>query len=133
MLARPLRNPCRLLYAQAFSTSTVDGDGFPEPPDVRDVGFRLTREQARSRFDAWCGRSLLSARQLWDETSPEFSCERALLPFWAFEAEVDVRYRGRLGFTRGGKVTDWRPSEWAEERRLISRGGASLKTLSARS
>ena len=41
-------------------------------------------------------RRWLNAGALWDDSSPQFSATATLLPFWAFEAEVSVRYRGAL-------------------------------------
>ena len=51
----------------------------------RALTLRATRSQR------W-----LAPSSLWDESNRECRAVAALLPFWAFDAVADVRYRGAL-------------------------------------
>ena len=85
-----------------------------EPPGQLCAPFSLSRAQARERFEAWCSGRRLGAGGLWDETDKAFRCDALLLPFWAFDVVADVRYRARLGYSRGGKVVEWKPCDWTQ-------------------
>lgn len=81
------------------------------------VPFELSQAAARARFTAWCrcvaaancegsaetltllatrSQRRLAPSSLWDESNRECRAVAALLPFWAFDAVADVRYRGAL-------------------------------------
>ena len=86
------------------------------PPVEAAVPFELSPAAARAKFNAWCrceplrwvagGSGLMLAcvaacsqrwlapSNLWDESNKECRVVAAQLPFWAFDAVADVRYRG---------------------------------------
>jgi hypothetical protein len=74
---------------------------------TRAAALRRRRPLRRCRTDAPvparvpCTRALLHRSQrwlapgdLWNEADPHFSVTAAHLPYWAFDADADVRYRG---------------------------------------
>ena len=86
------------------------------PPVEAAVPFELSPAAARAKFSAWCrceplrwaagngglthaavaacSQRWLAPSNLWDEANKECHVVAAQLPFWAFDAVADVRYRG---------------------------------------
>ena len=86
------------------------------PPVEAAVPFELSPAAARAKFNAWCrcetlpwagggggltqacvaacSQRWLAPSNLWDESNKECRVVAAQLPFWAFDAVADVRYRG---------------------------------------
>ena len=72
------------------------------------LDFALTAEDAHAALRRWSTLRPLRPRVLRDGDRPRPTLYAAFLPHWIFDAEVSVRYRGKIGFDGGGDgKMDW--------------------------
>jgi hypothetical protein len=65
---------------------------------VRSVAVAACAAAALKKHDTLPRRQRwLAPGGLWDTSDPECAVSASLLPFWAFDAVADVRYRGKRG------------------------------------
>ena len=124
--------PARAVHARSYGVEVVsDAADFvvpAQPAGQLFVPFKQAPAAAKAAFDAWCSSSWLSPRGLWETEGQRSRAQRVLLPFWAFDAAAEVRFRGVVAFKGGRQLA---VTQWGAARHTISRGETCAQTYAS--
>lgn len=85
-----------------------------EPRSHREaslIDFGITPSEALKRFQAWQSQHWLAPSSLLKDPTT-FTLQPTLLPFWLFEAAVEMRYSGDVRSIEGGNRADESQAAW---------------------